>query len=324
MTTTPFSEPASALRSALQQKDVRIQHERRVTALVWSPLSAWPFGRRYIASADEGGMVLVSDSEQGTAHAHLVHPAAVQALAWSPDTTTLAAACSDGRVQVWHTQSWSRGMTYREHTFRGQPSPVNGASYSRDGRYLASGGDDQTVRIWDAFTGETMLRYYRGHGCPITAVAWSPDGTAVASADERGCVQVWDAVTGQTRLSYQGHEARVAALAWSSSGYSLVSASWDGTVQVWVAHTGETRLSYRGLPWPAESPCRKWLGVAFAPGVARIASAGERQPVQIWEERTGRLIATCGDGAASVRALAWSPDGRYLAASDGEREVRIW
>jgi len=58
--------------------------------------------------------------------------------------------------------------------------------------------------------------------------------------------------------------------------------------------------------------------------VARIASAGERQPVQIWEERTGRLIATYGDSSATVSALAWSPDGRFIATSDGEREVRIW
>jgi len=311
-------------RGALRQQDIRIEHERRVTAIVWSPLSVWPDSRRSIASADAGGVVLVTDLERGKTHAHLVHHDAVCQLSWSPDTTTLAAACYDGSVQVWHTRDWSRGVTYRKHTYRGMPAAVRGVSYSRDGRYLASCSDDQTVRIWDAFTGETMLRYYRGHSHAVTAVAWSPDGTTVASGDSSGVVRVWDAVTGQTRLSYQGHKARVAALAWSTSGYGLVTASWDGTVQVWVAHTGETRLSYRGLPWHGESLCRKWLGMAIAPGGARIASAGERQPVQIWEEHTGRLIATCGEGAAEVSALAWSPDGRFIAASAGEKAVRVW
>lgn len=322
--TTANCNTTTLERGALNQKGIRIQHGCRITALVWSPLNKWPFGRRYIATADAGGMVLVSDSERGTTHAHLVHRDQICALAWSPDTTTLAAACLDGSVQVWNTKDWSRGVTYRQHTYRGLPSPVRGVSYFRDGRYIASCGDDQTVRIWDVFTGETMLRYYRGHSRAVCAVAWSPDGTVVASGDDGGAVQVWDAVTGQTRLTYQGHADRVAALAWSTSGYSLVTASWDGTVQVWVAHTGETSLTYRGLPRPASSACRKWLGVAFAPRVARIASAGERQPVQIWEECTGQLIATCGDSSTSVDALAWSPDGRFIATSDGEKAVRIW
>lgn len=311
-------------RGALQQKDVRIHHDQRVTALAWSPLNAWPFGRRYLASADAGGMVLVSDADVGRTYVHLVHRDEVCALAWSPDTTTLAAACCDGSVQVWDTQTWSRATTYRKHTYRGLPSPVRGVSYSPDSRYLASCDDGRTVRIWDVFTGETMLRYFQGHAGAVTSLAWSPDGQTIASGDERGNVQVWDAVTGQTRLSYQGHEARVAALAWSVSGYSVVTASWDGTVQVWVASTGQTLLTYRGLPWPERSGCRKWLGVAFAPTVARIACAGERQPVQIWESHTGKLVATCGDSSASVNALAWSPDGRFLATSDGREEVRIW
>jgi len=321
---TTFQTESGFPRQAHSQPGMCIHHGQRVTAIAWPPMGEWPFGRRLLASADAGGLVLVSDVSRGRVHVHLLHPETVSALAWSPDATTLAAACHDGSVQVWHVRDWRRGVTYRKHLFRGVPAPVRGVSYSRDGRYLASCGDDQTVRIWDVYTGETMLRSFRGHSSAITSVAWSPDGQTIASGDDRGGVQVWDAGTGQTRLSYQGHEARVAALAWSTSGYSLVSASWDGTVQVWVAHTGETRLTYRGLPRPASSACRKWLGVAFAPRVARIASAGERQPVQIWEERTGRLIATYGDSSATVRALAWSPDGRFIATSDGEREVRIW
>ncbi len=58
---------------ALQRKDVRIQHAQRITALAWAPLSKWPFGRHFIASADAGGMVLVSDSEVGRPYVHLVH-----------------------------------------------------------------------------------------------------------------------------------------------------------------------------------------------------------------------------------------------------------
>jgi WD40 repeat protein len=314
-------------RGQQHQKDVRIQHEAVVTALAWMPhYNGWPSGRRYIASADAGGMVHVSDASQGTVYSHLVHPDAVSALAWSPDTTTLAASCRNGSVQVWNTQTWGRVGCYRGHTSRGKPSVVRGVSYTRDGRYIASCGDDQTVRIWDAFTGETMLTYYRGHHSAITTVAWSPDGMHIASGDAGGVVQVWDAVTGQTLLTYREHEARVTALVWSANGYSILTAAQDGTVQKWAAHSGERLLTYRGLPRPAGSACCKWRGIALSPGGLRIASAGEKQPVQIWDAQTGQLLATCGDNSASALAssVAWSSDGRSLAMSDGGKGVRIW
>jgi WD40 repeat protein len=308
------------------QKDVRIQHEAHVTALAWAPSGGCPSGSRSIASADAGGMVQVSDASQGTIYSRLVHHDAVSAVAWSPDTTTLAASSRDGSVQVWDTQTWGHLGCYRGHTFRGMPSVVRGVSYTRDGRYIASCGDDQTVRIWDAFTSETMLTYYRGHHSAITTVAWSPDSTRIASGDTEGVVQVWDAVTGQTLLTYREHEARVTALAWSTSGDSLVTASWDGTVQKWVAHSGERLLTYRGLPLPTGSACCKWGGLALSPGGMRIASADEKQPLQVWDAQTGQVLATYGNHSASAQGnlVAWSSDGRYLATSDGEKEVWIW
>jgi WD40 repeat protein len=320
---TDQTAAATRTRCVLQPNDIRIQHSQRVTALAWPPMGAWPNGRRYLASADAGGLVLVSDVTQGKVRVHLVHPDEVTALAWSPDTTTLAAACHDGSVQVWHTKDWRRGVTYRRHLFRGMPSPVRGVSYTRDGRYLASCGDDQVVRIWDACTGETMQCYYRGHHSSIHTLAWSPSGRSIASGDDQGLVRIWDAATGQTSMTYRGHSWRVTGLAWSPSGFAIVTSSWDGTVQLWDAHSGDTFVTYRGHPLAAHSAC-KWLGAAYSPGGGRIASVGECQATQVWDPLTGQRIATYGARSESARTVAWSPDGRSLATSDGEQGVRVW
>ena len=77
-------------------------------------------------------------------------------------------------------------------------------AFSPDGTRLASAGDDGTVRVWDAATGQEALTL-KGHTAEVSSVAFSPDGTRLASAGDDSTVKVWDAATGQEALTLKGH-----------------------------------------------------------------------------------------------------------------------
>ena len=125
-------------------------------------------------------------------------------------------------------------------------------AFSPDGQRLASASFDQTVKVWDARTGQESLTL-KGHTSLVRSVAFSPDGQRLASASWDQTVKVWDARTGQESHTLKGHTGQVLSVAFSPDGQRLASASEDQTVKVWdAAHRpGESR------PQRTHQRCRK-------------------------------------------------------------------
>jgi len=116
-------------------------------------------------------------------------------------------------------------------------------AWSPDGKRIASGtgsagsngpvNSGNTLRVWDATTGATLLTYIGQGDTQTYALAWSPDSTELASGGDGKVVYVWDAATGKTLLAFHGHTDIIFGLAWSPDGAQIASASADGTARVW-------------------------------------------------------------------------------------------
>lgn len=199
-------------------------------------------------------------------------------------------------------------------------SPGGSSLSTRGSTRIASASFDFTVQIWDATTGNHVLKYSQ-HTDGVKTVAWSPDGTRIASGGLDKVVRVWDAATGNDILPpYRGHTQAVRSVAWSPDGTRIASGSEDHTVQVWDATTGKTILTYRGHT-------DKVIRVAWSPDGTRIASASFDGTVQVWHVVIdGNFLAYSyrGHFPNGVRATAWSPDGKYIASGGNDATVQIW
>jgi WD40 repeat protein/serine/threonine protein kinase len=211
-------------------------------------------------------------------------------------------------------RGWEHDYLYtlfnsNQHTFRGHTATVWSVGFSPDGKRLVSGSSDNTLKVWDAQTGQQTLTL-RGHTSAVLSVAFSPDGKRLLSGSADKTLKVWDAQTGQETLSLKGHTEPVTSVAFSPDGKRLASASEDRSVKVWDAQTGQDTLSLKGHRHGV-------LSVAFSPDGKRLASGSSDATVKVWDAQTGQETLTLKGHTDWVSSVAFSSDGRRLVSASG-------
>ncbi|CAI7627747.1 unnamed protein product [Penicillium pancosmium] len=209
-------------------------------------------------------------------------------------------------------ENWSPCL----QTLEGHSDPVTSIAWSPDGSRLASASYDETVRIWDPATGQSISTL-EGHSNGVASIAWSPDGSRLASGSDDETVRIWDPATGQSISILEGHSDEVRSIAWSPDGSRLASGSYDETVRIWDPTTGQSISILEGHSDEVRS-------IAWSPDGSRLASGSYDETVRIWDPTTGQSISTLEGHSGSARSIAWSPDGSRLASGSYDETVRIW
>jgi serine/threonine protein kinase len=207
-------------------------------------------------------------------------------------------------------------LRFLDKSLTGHSSWVDSVIYSPDGRYLASGSWDKTIKVWDVVTG-TELRTLTGHSDRVRSVVYSPDGRYLASGSWDKTIKVWDVVTGTELRTLTGHSDRVRSVVYSPDGRYLASGSWDKTIKVWDVVTGtelRTLAGYSGWVW----------SVAYSPDGRYLASGNGDKTIKIWEVATGKELPTFTGHSSVVLSVVYSPDGRYLASGSSDKTIKIW
>ncbi len=239
----------------------------------------------------------------------------------------------------------------------GNAGPVWTLAFTPDGKTLAVGADDGSVKIWDVPRREVRLTLpaHKGpvwsvafacngtlatagedgyvrlwaansfeeskaivHPKAVRAVAFSPDGKTLAIGGRDGAIRLWDMAAGQEGAAHcRGHEGVVMALAFSPDGKTLVSASGDKTAKLWDVASGREKVTLRGHSGGV-------YAVAFAPGGRTVLTGGWDRTARLWDASAGSQRAVLEGHDQDVWGVAFAPDGMSLATAGEDRQVRLW
>jgi len=289
------------------------------------------------------------------------HPGAVNCVTFSA-SGQLASASGD-YLKPGDVRLWDAATGEQQATFRWPTQEITGLAFTSDGKQLAS-ADQKSVIVWDA-TNDLESRSLRGHQEVVMACAFSPTAPQLASAGEDWTVKIWDLATEQLVHECAGHTAAINAVAWTPDGKRLVTTSDDRTIKVFENGTGKTLFTLRGhtvgVLSIAISPDGKLLAsaattpaapgevklwdlrtgkevrtlptgsvrtLAFSPDGTQLAGGAERPfRVVVWDVGSSKELRTLGGFYQPISAVAYSADGRWLAASGGSKKegiIKLW
>lgn len=249
----------------------------------------------------------------GTFNIHVVHIPVGQ-IALNPTGDTLAAATAEGiEFRTFPDLRITRTLDSESH---------NVIAWNYDGKLIATNGKNYAIQLWNTENGNLEMTL-AGANTPTDAVAFSPDGRYIAATGRASVLYVWEVRTGQLFRSIKHFAPFISSLAFSPTGQYL--ASGNAVTKLWSFPTTEPI----NLPFGKGDDINT---VVFNKDGTLLASGNSDGYINIWSMPQGDLLHSIKSHKGSVSAIAFSPDGQYIAAGGGmtyqqglgEIDVKVW
>jgi WD40 repeat protein len=275
-----------------------LRHKGALDAARWSP-----DGSR-IAFGGNGRQIVLADPFLGNATpVDVGNHDALSSLAFSADSTRLAAGFGDGTVVVLAGRSpiarFVAGADY-----------VAGVALDADGTHVAAAGHDGAVTVWNV-ADQSAENLRPASAVPQWAVAFRPGTSQLLAAGDDGRVRIWDTATGARKRTFIASNRRLFAATYTRDGTRFATAGEDGVARVWSALGGSPLTVLRGQGGAVRD-------VGFDAAGDRAVTAGDDGTMRTWA-----VARTVVERSPATNEVSFSEDGRLLVGG-GAGGVRVW
>ncbi len=203
---------------------------------------------------------------------------------------------------------------------------VHAVALSADGKKLAAGGCDRTVRVWDISGGAAKAKLehsIENHADWIFGVAFAPDGKHLLTASRDKTAKIWDLAAKESVATFPDHQNGVYGVALTADGKIGISVGEDGNVRFWEATDRNKKIGKSIRSASHGKPVFK-VALHGDPKMPLLATCSADATVRLWNPLTGAAVKTLSGHSDWLYAVAISPDGKQVAAGGRDGEVRVW
>ncbi len=178
--------------------------------------------------------------------------------------------------------------------------------FSSDGKTLASGSRDSTIRLWDVETGKELRIFH--HHPRVNSVSFSSDGKTFASGSDANTIKLWNVKSEEELRTLTGHSGVVMSVSIYSDGKTLASGSGDGTIKLWDVESGKELRTLNGHSAYVNS-------VSFSSDGKTLASSSGDKKIKLWDVSTGKELCSL-IAIAETEWTVTTPEGRFDTNKD--------
>jgi len=201
-------------------------------------------------------------------------------------------------------------------TLEGHQGIVRSVAFDPQGEMLASGSQDNTVKLWDVQSGK-LLRTLKGHHDMINSVTFDPQDGTLASGSVDNTVKLWQSKNGKLLRTLNAHQSMVTSVVFNPQGGTLASGGGDKTVKLWQSESGKLLRTFKGHQNIVNS-------VAFNPQSTTLASGSWDRTIKLWDVSSGKLIRTLENNGSAIHSIAFDPTGNTLVSGSMDNDVKLW
>ena len=188
--------------------------------------------------------------------------------------------------------------------------------HPQNGRLLASGSGDETIRLWDPRNGR-LQKVLTGHTAAVRALAFSTDGRFLASGGRDRTWRIWEAKTGKEQATLSTRFGNIRSLTFSPDGQTLATGGDGGSVYLWDWQAKKQRKVMK-------SGFGIVFAIAYSPDGRLLATGNSDALVHLWDPSSGRQQDTLSGHRGAVHTIAISPHGDLLASGGADKTIRLW
>jgi WD40 repeat protein len=233
-----------------------------------------------------------------------------------------------GEIKSWDAKSGKQGKALTGHT-----GDIEALATTKDGMFMASASDDNTVKIWKLAEGKES-QTLKGHADSVISVCFSPDGKQVVTTSRDKTLRVWDVEGAKEIASFKvermvetkdakgkvtqtkelGREFTHAVF--TKDGMHVIAGNLDGVIKIYAVgdkKESQELKAHEGI----------WA-LALSPDGSKFATGGYDQTIKIWDTATRKQLKSINAHLGNVTALSFSPDGQWLASGSIDGTVKVW